>query len=291
VTAYQTALDLNPTSPEFRYNLGLALIELEKYPEARVQFGRALDLQENELRYRLSIGESYRRERDYLRAREAFERALGFGAAVPATYNALGNLNLQENRHAEALACFEGALRLREDDVEAQLGRSAALSGLERHDEAIEAARAVVARLPNLPFGYSALGGAYEAKKEHLLAIPQYEKALQIDPSDAYSWGNLGWTLYGAEKYERAVQVSRKALELDGKLAYVRFNLGLILAVQDSWGEAQKEYREAFKVAGLSDLRAGIKDVKEALKRHETGALKQAVGFLQNEERRMLGIL
>jgi tetratricopeptide (TPR) repeat protein len=292
VEAYRTAIELNPSATESYNNLALAYIETEQYDAARMTLGRGLVLRESDLRLRLTMAESYRREKDFAGARSAYEQALGYGASNPAVFNGLGNLNLQENRNQEALDCFDAALLLNKDDLEAQLGRSAALSSLERHNEAIDSARGVIAKIPTLAFGYAALGGAYEAKKEHGLAIAEYEKAIERDAKDPYNWGNLGWSLYGAEKYDRALEVSRKALGIDPKLVYVRLNVGLIYAVQDRWSEAKREYAEGLKLAALHELRAGIKDVKDALKRTpEIDGLKKALGLLTTEERRKTNTL
>lgn len=292
IEAYRTAIELNPSATESYQNLALAYIEAEQYDAARMTLGRGLSLRESDLRLRLTMAESYRREKDFAGARSAYEQALGYGASNPAVFNGLGNLNLQENRNQEALDCFDAALLLNAEDLEAQLGRSAALSSLDRHREAIDTARGVIAKIPTLAFGYSALGGAYEAQKEHGLAIAEYEKAIERDSKDPYSWGNLGWSLYGAEKYDRALEVSRKALGMDPKLVYVRLNIGLIYAVQDKWSEAKREYAEGLKLAALSELRAGIKDVREAMKRSpEVEGLKKALGFLTTEERRKTNTL
>lgn len=289
--AYQTAADLNPTSAELQFNIGLALTEAEKYADARMALERAYNLSPSNVQYRVSIGETYRRDKDLIRAREEYQKALGEAVDNPAVFNALGSLELQESNNAEALQWFEGALRLRPDDLEAQLGKASALSGLERHDEALATARNVIGKLPNAPFGYNALASAHEAKKDHQLAIEQYQKALQIDSSDAYAWGNIGWSQYGAEQYDDAIKSSRKALSLDPKLAYVRHNLGLILAVQDRWSEARKEYEAAVKVSALSEVRAAIKDLKEAgKKRAGVKAISDALNFLQSAERKMHGI-
>ncbi len=290
VEALEAAVALNPNSSDIQNNYGLALIEVEKYSEARMAFERAYTITPTNVMYRVAIGESYRREKNTLRAREEYEKALGEAVDNPAIYNALGNLALGDNNNAEAFKWFDAAIRLRPDDIEAQLGKSGALSGLEKFDEALEIARSVTAKLPNVPFGYNALASAYEAKKEHLLAIEQYQKALQIDPSDGYTWGNLGWSQYGAEQYDEAVKSSQKALSIDPKLAYVRHNLGLILAVQDKWSEARKEYEAAVKVSALSEVRSAIKDLKEANKKHSgIKAIGDALNFLQNAERKLQG--
>lgn len=291
VDAYQAAVNLNSMSAELQFNFGLALTEAEKYEEARMALERAYTITPANVQYRVAIGETYRRDKDVIRAREEYEKALGEAVDNPTVFNALGNLGLQESNSAEAFKWFDAAIRLRPDDVEAQLGKSSALSGLEKHDESLMIARNVIAKLPNVPFGYSALASAYEAKKDHQLAIEQYQKALAIDGSDGYTWGNLGWSQYGAEQFDEAVKSSQKSLSIDPKLAYVRHNLGLIYAVQDKWSEARKEYEGAVKVSALSEVRAAIKDLKEAGKKR-TGikAIADALNFLQNTERKLQGI-
>src|SRR5262249_16032834 len=109
------------------------------------------------------------------------------------------------------------------------------------------------------------------------------QSILESNPKVPTMWGNLGWTQYGMRKYAEALESSRKALAIDPKLAYVRFNIGLIFAVQNDWDHAQKEYADAIAIAQLSEIAAGIEDIKDALKKKpDCIALKQSQKVLED---------
>jgi tetratricopeptide (TPR) repeat protein len=46
-------------------------------------------------------------------------------------------------------------------------------------------------------------------------AIQAYDKALEINPQNSWTWMHKGYTLYGMERYEEAGQAFDKAIELN----------------------------------------------------------------------------
>ena len=120
------------------------------------------------------------------------------------------------------------------------------------------------------------------AKKYEEAAV-EYRAALQLQPAlgNANFWGSLGWYEYLAGHMNEAIKSSRNALEKDPTLTYVRLNLGLCYATVGDWSKAQREYDLALKAVPKANLKDGIDDVQDALKKHSTLALEKTLVYLR----------
>ena len=289
--AFQAAVDLSPKEPEFLYYLGLAEVDETKYAVARASFDRALELSPSDLRFRLAVADTYLQEKAYLPARRSLLEALGFAPDSPDVHARLGDLNEQENRHAEALEEYDAALRIDPKNMGGMLGRASALSGLKRFPEAEKIPRDLIALNPQSPDAHSTLAQILDAEGKHLSAIGEYRLALAAAPNSASLWGNLGWSQYEEGLMDESVSSGRKALTLDPKQAYVRFNIGLAYAARDQWTQALREYQEGVALAAVPDIHAAANDLRDAMaKGHATPAVRQALELLTKAELRASGL-
>ncbi|MCW3098141.1 MAG: tetratricopeptide repeat protein, partial [Chthonomonadaceae bacterium] len=289
--SFQAAVDLSPKEPEFLYYLGLSQLDEAKYGVARTSFDRALELSPSDLRFRLAVADSYLQEKSYLPARRALLEALGFAPDSPDVHARLGDLNEQENRHAEALDEYDAALRIDPKNIGGMLGRASALSGLKRFPEAEKIVRDMLAANPQSAEAHSTLAQVLDAEGKHLSAITEYRLALAAAPNSAPLWGNLGWSQYEEGLMDESVTSGRKALALDPKQAYVRFNIGLAYAARDQWTQALKEYQEGIAIAAVPDIHSAANDLRDVVaKGHATRAVRQAIELLTKAELRASGL-
>jgi tetratricopeptide (TPR) repeat protein len=79
-------------------------------------------------------------------------------------------------------------------------------------------------------------------------AIVCYEKAIELDPNDAYAWNNKGLSLSNLARYEEAIKSYDKAIELDPNDATVFYNKGAILYNLARYEEAIKSYDKAIEL-------------------------------------------
>ena len=291
VDEYRTVVGLSPREADFQFGLGTALLDVEKYAEARAALERAHELNPGDVRYRIAIGNAYMREKDYHSAYDAYLKALGYAPDSPLVHALLGDVEEQLNRHADALSEYDATLRLDPKNQSAILGRATALAGLKRFDEAEKIMRDLVARSPKEAATHSGLAQVLDSAGKHTEAIAEYNAALAITADDPYLWGNLGWAQFNAGMLDDSVKSSRKALTLEPKLPYVRLNLGLAFAVRDRWNEAQKEYEQAVAISAAADLHGGINDVRDALaKGKPNNALRKALDLLTTSEWKAIGL-
>ncbi|MFA6599487.1 MAG: tetratricopeptide repeat protein [Candidatus Omnitrophota bacterium] len=127
--------------------------------------------------------------------------------------------------HAQ-LKMFENAVKdcealvgLDKDDPSSyvELGYYYEKSG--RLDQTIECYRYLMGRFPEYSVAYSNLGYIYQTHKKRLdLAIPLYQKALELNPADTWALNNVGTVLQAEGKWEEALSYYEKAAGSAGTL-------------------------------------------------------------------------
>jgi TolB-like protein/Flp pilus assembly protein TadD len=75
--------------------------------------------------------------------------------------------------------------------------------------------------------------------------IAEMKRALELDPLSLIINANLGWAYIYARRFDEAIAQLRKTVELDGGFYYARYNLALALELKGSISEAIAEYQRA----------------------------------------------
>lgn len=146
-------------------------------------------------------------------------------------------------------------------DAHAWLG--AALINLGRNDEAIAAVREAVRLEPDNGQAHQTLARAYwVGKGDFAAAIPEFERAIELNPDAGYSYLQLALLLAWEGQYARAEEVSRRAVELQDQfisgnagLQVIGANgrLGYVYYLQGRYDDAIREYERGLAFLGPSD--------------------------------------
>lgn len=97
------------------------------------------------------------------------------------------------------------------------------------------------------------LGGAYILSGRFKPAVKVLEIAVEIDPSNAMTWTNLGAAYLGnpviarSAEQDKAIEAFSKVLELEPGAPSVAYNIGLIYRDQRRWDEAASWFGKAIK--------------------------------------------
>jgi tetratricopeptide (TPR) repeat protein len=86
-------------------------------------------------------------------------------------------------------------------------------------------------------------------KGEYEAAIPEFQKALEINPEDARSHSKLGVALARVGRFSEAVSECRKAVELDPAYADAYMNLGIALAQKGKPNEAIPHFERSLQLS------------------------------------------
>lgn len=119
-------------------------------------------------------------------AAEAFYRqALALAPTDPIIIWNLGVLLAEAERHDDALATADQALRQAADHPEALMVRGNALTGLARYGEAVDAYRAAAAHPRTAYDALTRLGGALAAQGDYDMALEALDRAVALKPGEA----------------------------------------------------------------------------------------------------------
>jgi tetratricopeptide (TPR) repeat protein len=206
------------------------------------------------------------------------ERAIADEKTEAAFHHNLGMVHASQKEWTQARACFQEAIRLKPDFMDAHIQLGKTLSALGMEFEAIALYRQAVALRPrsaaalkNLANGLAAVGDyegmgcllqvrevpqerAREKNAEGMSLVQRgqleeaavcFRAAIQISPNYAAARGNLGNLLAAAGKREEAAACYQQVAALHPSDAGVPFNLAGLLRAEDRIAEAIEHYRRA----------------------------------------------
>lgn len=110
----------------------------------------------------------------------------------------------------------------------------------------------------------------YSTRKKLDLAINSYKKSIEKDPTDIYSYSNLGLTLINSDKLEEGFSILKKALEIDSQIGEVHVNIAFYYYCMQDWKNAWKHVHFAQRLGQkidplfLKDLNAEIPEPRES---------------------------
>jgi tetratricopeptide (TPR) repeat protein len=220
-----------PDNARAHSNLGRALLEAGRHPEAMAQCEPALQLNPNN----------------------------------PEAHYNLGFLLQQMGRTQEAIRQYEWTLRLKPDHVDAHYNLGVALESVGRQPEAIAHYEQALRSYPDYVEAHVNLGSAFLRMGKVPEAAEQYEQALRINPDYAEAHGNLGAIYQRIGKLPEAVAQYEQALRSKPDYVEAHFNLGLALEKLGRTPEAIQQYEQALK------LQPGFIPARNALARLHAG--------------------
>ena len=179
----------------------------------------------------------------------------------------LGTVELQMSLWEDAVATFQGILRLRADDSLALYNLGRAFMGLSRFEQARQQFASYVEARPDDASGHCALGMTLAALERVPEARQQLERSIVLAPEQTESYYRLGLVDLDAEDLSAAAANFRQVLERDAKNAPALSALGRVAFQQKRYPEAidllqravasDDSLREAHYYLGLTFARVG----------------------------------
>jgi len=195
LSIWQDTVVKRPDNPRAHNGLGLALLQVDRVPEAIEHLEQALRIEPDYAEAHCNMGSALRRLGRFHEAVEQCEQALRIRPDYAEALNNLGNALFQAGNVTEAIRRWLDALRLNPDMAEAHNNLAVAL--------------VQQGRLPQ--------------------AMEHFEQALRIRPDDAKTHYNLGVVLEqagdirgAASQWEQALRANPNFAEAQNRLARLR---------------------------------------------------------------------
>lgn len=239
----QRALELGGESFETLEREGIVLLQVGRFEEAKLEFGRALGFVTGQRRYEADaknlLGIDHVLAGELREAADEFRHAMSLDPGHARALCNLGLLWLIQKRHYFGMDSLIQARELEPNSgvILNNVAYSLALS--KAYNEAISGFRKAVALDANLWESFYNLGkiytdeGLYENSEKYL------ERAIEIRPNTWESLVAMGVTKIREGEHMAAAEVLRKAREIAPEEACVLTNLGVALAFVFEYDEAE----------------------------------------------------
>lgn len=129
---------------------------------------------------------------------------------------ALGKLE----KHEQAIACFDEAIRINEMDHTAYHRKGVELNALGKYNKAMEC----------------------------------FERAIQINSNDRFAWNHRGVSLRELERYDEALRSCNEAIKINDKYAFAWYTKGSILHHLGNVTEARICFQRTLKLVPGNDM-------------------------------------
>ena len=201
---YRRSAELNPTDPDLRYNMALALYHLGERDSARRQLGYALAANPRHWLSMTMLAEMAFEDQD-------FTLALEWAARLPdANRNSTNILLLRGQaleqlcRYAEAEAAYQRTLALDPDRLEAWEGLGNVHFERRSDSLAVHAYDQVLLRQPQRISVYWNLIQALKRLRHYELALQRCTEALTYAPLSSHVLAERGLLHFGLQQFDRA---------------------------------------------------------------------------------------
>jgi len=218
----QKALTLGPQLAEGYTCLGNVFSGTGKYEDAVKHYQRALQLDPNSDYALGQLADAYQALGNSAAAEAAYKNAIALRPSYWGVYSGLGVIYFNQARYSEAVDMFRKVVELAPDNYHGYSNLGALYQYLDRYDDSIAASKHSIELRPTRD-AYANLASVYFAERRFEDSAKYSQLGLQLDPSDALTWGMLGDAFYwtpgrkadAAEPYRKSLALYRSKLEVN----------------------------------------------------------------------------
>jgi tetratricopeptide (TPR) repeat protein len=243
---------LPAAKPEARtgFEDGLRLLHAQKFDAAAESFTKAVRADEKLFEAWHDLGVARARLGQWSEAVDAFRAALALQPASRRTLVALGEVYGRTGDWEEAAKLYAERVAADPKDDDLRLRQIQALREGGQTNEALELARALVAKDGKSAGAFNALGLVYYRMNKLSLAESAFHRAAELEPkakSTAAVWNNIGLVALAKGNDQEAFQAFEKATALDGDHREAHLNEASIYLDCGDYKRAEREIRKAIE--------------------------------------------
>lgn len=259
------AAELSPNDALIQGSLANVMLALNTPDFAAQAASNALALKPDYAMARQVLGNALLAKGDLVGARAAFEALRAQDGRLAGAHLGLGDVARAEERHDEAVAHYDEALRWQPDLHPAAIRRADCLGRSGHADQAIAGIREHALRHPEAAYVQVTLASMLGQRGRHAEALPVWRKAAALLPANLNVQANLAFALDSAGEHEEAAaQAARVGGPPRPALALVRARAalgehdgrGCLAALhsldESKWDERPELARRRWKLSGLA---------------------------------------
>jgi tetratricopeptide (TPR) repeat protein len=225
--AFDQALSLRPEYANGHFNRGNLLLDLHRLDAAAASYRRAIELAPSDAFAHCKLGMVY------------------FEQSAPESTDSTETRAFHAERLVDAVVCFERAVDLQPDYVEAVTNLGVAHERVGHWAAAERCWRRALELNPAQAAAHASLATILERQDRLEEAVAECRRALELQPDFAEALSNLGTLLSKQSQGEAAAECWRRAIESQPEFVAAHINLGGWLSQQGRWDEAAACYRRA----------------------------------------------
>jgi len=241
ITAFESAIHLEPNSWEGHYDLGIALLTHHDPQPAAHELQTASKLLPNMPKILLPLGVTFSELGQQDAAIEAFRAVLKQDPQSVQALDGLTKALIAQKRYTAAIAELKNA----PPDEVLQLNLAIAYSKNGNIDEALQILSAIVKENPKYAQAHTNLGIVYTQQKRFTEAGREFETALQLDPTDDAVRLSYVKTLTALLQYDRAQPLIREYLQRHPRDFEAQYFTGIVERGLGNYADAEKGFRQA----------------------------------------------
>ena len=261
IAQYQKAIEINKDYPEPHINLGNLYRSLKRTEQAIQEYENALRIKPNQPETRQWLCGLYMERGQYEKA-QAVLKPLLQNTAAPAAENYVmqGNIYQRQGQHAQALAEYEKAFRLKPQNPLICYNIGLSHYYLQNYAAAADYFRKTLAFNPNIAEAYNMLGQLTVLKKDDTAALELFQKAVAINPKLKDAQFNLGTLYLRIGDLDSAAKAYQDTLAADPNHTLAHYNLGAIYMEKGNNEKALFHFQQALKnPSSLIDVKTAEK--------------------------------
>ena len=239
-----------PDQPETIQLAGIVMHNLGRGTGGIEMIKRAIDLQPTSAQFRSNLGVMLAGIGDTEAALDAFRKALELEPNLPDAHNNIGNLLKQTDRRDEAVREYRIALELRPDYPEARNNLGASLEETGELEEALTHLKKAIELRPDYAEAHNNLANVYQDMGRLDEAFEHYNRSLTIRPANADARVNRGNAFRAVQKFDDAIRDYRAALELRPQYPEALWGIAFVRLIQGNFEEGLRTLESRFGLKG-----------------------------------------
>jgi tetratricopeptide (TPR) repeat protein len=246
---FQQALALTPQDSGLLLNMAHCQAQMKRWESAEDYARQAARAAPQAPEPGLLVGDLFLQQGQGQRAVAEWEAVADQHPRSPKVFAALlraGDALRQAQAPADAVKCYEQALRMDSGSLEARLGKAQALHQQGQWEQAIPLYESALQEDPDHAGAMNNLACLYAEKGQHLdRAFDLASRLVQTYPDAASFQDTLGWVLYRQGRYQEALKPLEKAAQQSPQKGIFHYHRGQTLRALHRGPEAGEALRKA----------------------------------------------